>query len=92
MPNNQKQVKFVRIFTMVIVTLLFFLGVALGFQFYSINTLNSEKTQLENKLNNLQQQIVDLSSENSYLESDSFVEDYAREVLGYGTAGQSRFR
>lgn len=90
--TNEKQVKVAKLVTIAVVAILFLLVSTLIFQFVKINHLKNSQQDLQNQLTQLEQNIIYYSSENGYLESSEFVEDYAREVLGYGLNGETRFR
>jgi cell division protein FtsB len=87
--NNQKVVK---ILSAAIVALIFVLGIVLVFQFIKIANLKEKQQLLQTELNRYEQQILNYSSENEYLNSPQFFEDYAREVLGWGKVGETRFK
>ena len=90
--DEQKQKRVVQWVTVAIVTVMFVLTVLLTIQFVKIHQLKTTEETLQNHLTELEQSILHYSSENNYLESSEFVEDYAREVLGYGLNGETRFR
>lgn len=90
--QNAKQTKMVKIVTVTVAAVLFLVVTVLVFQFVQISSLKSKEALLQSKLDQLEQSIVTYSNENDYLSSADFVEDYAREVLGYGSAGETRFR
>lgn len=91
MSDNKKKT-IVKVVTVVNATLLFFLLLILSFQFISINNLRSNQKSLQAKLNELEQAAIFYENENAYLQTDEFVEDYSRVVLGYGRPGETRFR
>jgi cell division protein FtsB len=89
---NTKPKKSVKFITVAVVAVLFVLMVVLVVQFVQITHLKNSQDMLQNQLDQLEQNIVSYNSENDYLESAEFIEDYAREVLGYGLLGETRFR
>lgn len=90
--NNQKQIRTAKFLSITVVTVMFLLAVVLVFQFVKIYHLKSEENQLNKYLQQLENDIIHYSSENAYLKSDKYIEDYAREVLGYGLNGETRFK
>ena len=90
--NKQKQFKVAKAISIAVVTVLFLLSIVLIVQFVQINTLQNKQDQLQSQLETLENQIVNYSDQNDYLASDEFIEDYAREVLGFGLTGATRFR
>lgn len=90
-PNQSVSKKF-KIMTVTVIAVLFVLSVVLFVQFMSLARLRSTQAELQSYLSELQQSIDQTQDENSYLASDEFIEDYAREVLGYSTTGETRFR
>lgn len=89
---EQKNVKIAKILTISVATVMFLLCVVLVFQFVKISNLKQHQKELSSRLTELEKSILHYDSENSYLESSDFIEDYAREVLGYGKAGEVRFK
>jgi cell division protein FtsB len=61
------------------------------FQFAKIGNLQKKEEELNNHLNALEQQIVEYTNENNYIKSNEYLEDYAREVLGWGKEGEMYF-
>lgn len=90
--NNEKQIRTAKILSITVVAVLFLLAVLLVFQFVKINHLKSEEYKLNKYLQQLENEIINYSSESAYLNSDKYIEDYAREVLGYGLNGETRFK
>lgn len=84
--------KKLKIITISVVSALFLVSVVLVVQFVSLAKLRNTQAELTAYLSQLEQNIETTSDENEYLASGEFVEDYAREVMGYATTGETRFR
>ncbi len=84
--------KTVKILTVVLVSLLMILSVVLIFQLVKIGTLQSSEAELQSRLNSINEQKLYYSSENSYLETDAFLDRYAREILNLGKPGEFVFK
>lgn len=77
----------------VICAIIFFVAVCvLVFQFITIGNLKAKEKKLQQTLTNLEQQIVDTTNESNYINSSEFLEDYAREHLGWGKDGEVVFK
>ena len=90
--QNERKLKLLKSVSITVVTVLFLLVTVLVLQFVQFKILKTSEQQLQTQLNQLEEDIINYSSENEYLASDEFVEDYAREALGYGISGNTRFR
>lgn len=87
-----KNEKVVKLISVICAMLVFALVCVLVFQFVKINNLKQKEKELEISLNVLEQQIVDYTNENNYLKSNEYLEDYAREVLGWGKENEMYFK
>ena len=83
--KNEKTVKIISVICAVVS---FVLVCVLIFQFVKIGNLQKMEEELTKHLNALEQQIVD---ENNYIQSNEYLEDYAREVLGWGKENEMYF-
>ncbi len=86
--SNSKAIKWISVVTVV---LIFILAIVLVFEFVKINELKNKEKLLLNSVSNLEQSIVDYTNANDYLNSSDYVEDYARENLGWGAENEIRF-
>ena len=87
--KNEKVVKLISIICAIV---MFALICVLIFQFARISNLKNKENQLKGHLSSLEQQIVDYTNENNYLQSKEYLEDYAREVLGWGKENEMYFK
>ncbi len=87
--KNEKVVKLISIICAIV---MFALICVLIFQFTKISNLKNKENQLKGHLSSLEQQIVDYTNENNYLQSKEYLEDYAREVLGWGKENEMYFK
>lgn len=87
--KNEKVVKLISIICAIV---MFALICVLIFQFTRISNLKNKENQLKGHLSSLEQQIVDYTNENNYLQSKEYLEDYAREVLGWGKENEMYFK
>ena len=83
MEKNLKTVKIITIFTCII---MFACIIVLTFQFIKIANLKEKNEKLENYRNELVEQINNYNTTNAYYDNNrtEFLENYAREVLGWG--------
>lgn len=86
--SNSKAIKWISVVTVV---LIFILAIVLVFEFVKINELKNKEKLLLNSVSNMEQSIVDYTNANDYLNSSDYVEDYARENLGWGAENEIRF-
>ncbi len=90
--TNLRKFKIVKIISVLSTISIFIFAVTLIFQFANIFTLKTTQNKLKNTLNQLEQDIIAYETENRYMQTDEFIEDYARVVLGYGKPGETRYR
>lgn len=86
--RNSKTVKLISVICAV---LMFALVCVLIFQFVRISNLKQKEKQLSDTLSQLETNIVDYTNESNYLRSSEYLEDYAREVLGWGKNNEMYF-
>lgn len=86
--KNEKTVKIISVICAVVS---FALVCVLIFQFVKIGNLQKKEEELTKHLNALEQQIVEYTNENNYIQSNEYLEDYAREVLGWGKENEMYF-
>ena len=58
----------------------------------NIANLNNKEKALQKRLSDVEQSIVNVTNQNNYLNSSEYLEDYAREVLGWGKDGEVIFK
>ncbi len=83
--------KLVKSISIICAILVFALSCVLIFQLVKISNLKQKEKQLSNTLTNLEKEIVNYTNENNYLQSNEYLEDYAREVLNWGKDGEVYF-
>jgi cell division protein FtsB len=83
-------VKFATVFAVVLFAFLF---VLLVFQYVKIHELETVQNRLSNELNQIVQERESYESELDYIQNNynSYVEDYVREVLGWGRQNEIKF-
>ena len=86
-----KNEKTVKIISVICAVLSFALVCVLIFQLAKIGNLQKKEEELNKHLNALEQQIVEYTNENNYIKSNEYLEDYAREVLGWGKENEMYF-
>ncbi|MCI5714868.1 MAG: septum formation initiator family protein [Firmicutes bacterium] len=86
--RNSKTVTWISVICAV---LMFALVCVLIFQFVRISNLKQKEKQLSDTLSQLETNIVDYTNESNYLRSSEYLEDYAREVLGWGKNNEMYF-
>ena len=86
--RNSKIVKWISVICTV---WMFALVCVLSFQFVRISNLKQKEKQLSDTLSQLETNIVDYTNESNYLRSSEYLEDYAREVLGWGKNNEMYF-
>jgi len=81
-----KKVKAIKISTIIISIIMFICIIVLTFQFIKIANLKEKTKNLESYKESLIKDINTYDSANAYYNNnrDEFLEDYAREVLGWG--------
>ena len=87
--NKDKTVKTISVICAMVS---FILSCVLIFQFVKINNLKEKEKALTQNLTALENQIVDYTNENNYLQSNEYLEEYAREVLGWGKENEVYFK
>ena len=87
-----KNEKVVKLISVICAMVMFALVCVLVFQFVKINNLKQKEKDLELSLQMLEEQIVDYTNENNYLKSNEYLEEYAREVLGWGKENEMYFK
>lgn len=85
------QVKIIKIVTISTVIFIFLLAVSLIINLIKISGLNSQKSQLTDKLGALESQIEVNEGKIAYMSSDTYVDQYAREYLGLIGNGEIPF-
>ena len=83
----------VKILTAFAVIVFVVLIALLGFQYVSINNLESQQESLANELNSLIETRENYETEYDYIQNyyNDYIEDYVREVLGWGREGEIQF-
>ncbi|MGD9901659.1 MAG: hypothetical protein AB7S44_03895 [Spirochaetales bacterium] len=83
----------VRVGTIVAIVVLAVLVIVLTFQYVSLKTLERNETLLTEQLASLEQVYENYQDEYDYIYNNQtqYVEDYAREVLGWGREGEIKF-
>ena len=81
-----KQVKIIKITTIISIILMFACIIILTCQLIKINTLKEKTSALEQQKDILIEQIYDYNSTNSCYNNnrEEYLENYAREMLGWG--------
>lgn len=83
-----KKANVVKIISIVCAVLVFALISVLIYEFVNIANLKSKEKALSLRLNQVEQSIIETTNQNNYLTSSEYLEDYAREVLGWGKNGE----
>ena len=78
--------------TVLAVLLVFALIVILVFQYASFWNLKTKEHNLQEQLKQLQTEHAFYEKEYEYKSSDEYIEDYAREVLGWGKYGSKYYK
>lgn len=86
--NKEKTVKLISVICAVVS---FVLVCVLLFQFVKISNLQQKEKELTHNLQSLEQQIMEYTNEKNYTSSNEYLEDYAREVLGWGKENEMYF-
>ena len=86
--RDSKTIKWISVICAV---LMFALLCVLIFQFVRIANLKQKEKQLSNNLSQLENQIIDYTNESNYIRSSEYLEDYAREVLGWSKNNEMYF-
>ena len=82
--TERKLKSIVQIITAAAVSFLFFMLLAITMQYVKLGELNSSEASLENELNALLVERTELTDDLSYIQTQEYVEIYAREILGWG--------
>lgn len=88
---KMKNEKVVKLISVICSVLIFMLTCVLVFQLAKISNLKKKEKALNNTLANLEKEIVNYTNENNYIQSNEYLEDYAREVLGWGKENEMIF-
>lgn len=83
--------KVVKLISIICAVLMFALLCVLVFQLVKISTLKNRQAELTTTLAELEKQVVDYTNENEYIKSYEYLEDYAREILGWGRENEVTF-
>ena len=78
--------------TVIAVLLVFTLLIILIFQYVNYWNLRNKEHALQEQLLQLQNEHALYEAEYAYKSSDDYIEDYAREVLGYGKDGSKYYK
>ncbi len=87
-----KKLNVVKLISVICAILFFALVIILIVEFINIANLNNKEKALQKKLSDVEQSIVNVTNQNNYLNSSEYLEDYAREVLGWGKDGEVIFK
>lgn len=82
----EKQIRAIKITTILTSIIMFVCIIVLVFQFIKIGNLKEKTEKLNAYKTQLEEQINDYNTTNAYYDNNrtEFLEDYAREVLGWG--------
>ena len=87
-----KKLNVVKLISVICAILFFALVIILIVEFINIANLNNKEKALQKRLSDVEQSIVNVTNQNNYLNSSEYLEDYAREVLGWGKDGEIIFK
>lgn len=87
-----KKFNAVKLISVICAVLFFALTIILIVEFINIANLNNKEKALQARLSDVEQSIVNVTNQNNYLNSSEYLEDYAREVLGWGKDGEVIFK
>lgn len=87
-----KKFNAVKLISIICAVLFFALTIILIVEFVNIANLNNKEKALQARLSDVEQSIVNVTNQNNYLNSSEYLEDYAREVLGWGKDGEVIFK
>ena len=87
-----KKLNVVKLISVICAILFFSLVIILIVEFINIANLNNKEKALQKRLSDVEQSIVNVTNQNNYLNSSEYLEDYAREVLGWGKDGEVIFK
>ncbi len=87
-----KKLNVVKLISVICAILFFALIIILIVEFINIANLNNKEKALQKRLSDVEQSIVNVTNQNNYLNSSEYLEDYAREVLGWGKDGEVIFK
>lgn len=90
--QEQKLKRNLIIFTVLSVVIIFGMVIGLIFQYAYFWSLKSKQDELNKTLEELQRQHSLYQTEYEYKSSEDFIEDYAREVLGWGKEGSTYYK
>ena len=86
-----KKVKAIKITTILTCIVIFICSIVLACQFVKIANLKEKTSNLESYKQQLEEQIINYDSANAYYNNNrtEYLENYAREVLGWGLEGDT---
>ena len=87
-----KKLNVVKLISVICAILFFALVIIWIVEFINIANLNNKEKALQKRLSDVEQSIVNVTNQNNYLNSSEYLEDYAREVLGWGKDGEVIFK
>ena len=87
-----KKLNVVKLISVICAILFFALVIILIVEFINIANLNNKEKALQKRISDVEQSIVNVTNQNNYLNSSEYLEDYAREVLGWGKDGEVIFK
>lgn len=80
-----------RLILLLLIPICLFVGYLFVRHFLQLRTLQAEQTELTQQLDDLNQTNEDLANELEYAGTDSFIEQMAREILGWVKPGEHKF-
>lgn len=90
----EKNIKVVKITTILTFVLMFICIIVLTFQFIQINNLRKKTENLESYKSEIVEKINTYDTANDYYNNNrtEYLESYAREVLGWGMTGETWYK
>ncbi|MDD4796206.1 MAG: septum formation initiator family protein [Eubacteriales bacterium] len=80
-----------RLILLLLIPICLFVGYLFVRHFLQLRTLQAEQAQLTQQLESVNQANEDLENELQYAGTDSFIEQMAREILGWVKPGEHKF-